>query len=89
MIILISLVSSHTNCPFLNGIKLDLIRSAMRLHANSCAANASSLVVTRFLIFSAMDGNFVCSKVVGIASGALPCMSSNEVFVRSACRRLL
>jgi Zinc knuckle len=54
---------------FLNETKFDLILSAMRLLANSCAASASSLLVTRFLIFSATDGNFVFLKVVGIATG--------------------
>jgi hypothetical protein len=53
-------------------MKFNLILSAMRLLANLCAANASSLLVTKFLILSATDGNFVFSKVVGIATGALP-----------------
>src|ERR1700678_343341 len=83
------LVSNHTNCPFLNGTKFDFICSAIRLLSNLCAARASSLVVTKFLIFSVTDGNFVCSKVVGIANGASPCISLKEVFVRSACHRLL
>jgi hypothetical protein len=45
----------------------------------TCAANASSLLVTRFLIFLATNGNFVFSKVVSIATGALPFISLNEV----------
>ena len=82
-------MSSHTICPFLNGVKFDFIRSAIQLRANSCAASASSRLVTRFFIFSATDGNLVFSKLVGIASGASPCINSKEVCVLSACRRLL
>jgi hypothetical protein len=63
----------------LNGTKFDLILSAMQLLASSGAANASSLLVTRFLIFLATDGNFVFLKVVGIATRALPFISSNDV----------
>ena len=82
-------MSNHTNCPFLNGVKFDFICSAIRLRANSCAASASSRLVTKFFILSATDGNLVFSKLVGIASGASPCMSSKEVCVLSACRQLL
>jgi hypothetical protein len=53
----------------------------MQLLASSCAANASFLLVTRFLIFSATDGNFVFSKVVGIATGASPFINSNDVWI--------
>ena len=67
----------------------DFICSAIRLLASSCAANASSLLVTRFFIFSATDGNLVFLKLVGIASGASSCMSSKEVCVLSACCQLL
>jgi hypothetical protein len=73
----------------LNGTKFDLILSAMRLLANSCAANALSLLVTRFLIFSATDGNFVFSKVAGIATEALPFINLNDVWIQSACRQFL
>ena len=82
-------MSSHTICPFLNGVKFDFIHSAIQLCANSCAANASSRLVTKFFIFLATDGNLVFLKLVGIASGALPCISSKEVCVRSACLQLL
>jgi hypothetical protein len=70
-------------------MKFDLILSAMQLLASLCAANASSLLVTRFLIFSATDGNFVFSKVVRIATGASPFFSSNDIWVQSACCQLL
>jgi hypothetical protein len=56
-------------------------KTLMQLLASSCAANASSLLVTRFLIFSATDGNFVFSKVVGIATGASPFINSNDVWI--------
>jgi hypothetical protein len=62
-------------------VKFDLILSTMQLLANSCAANASSLLVTKFLILSATDGNFVFLKVVGIATGALPFINLNNVWV--------
>jgi hypothetical protein len=61
----------------------------MQLLASSCAANASSLLVTRFLIFLETDGNFVFLKVIGIATGALPFINLNDVWIQSACRRLL
>jgi hypothetical protein len=73
----------------LNGTKFDLILSAMQLLASLCAANASSLLVTRFLIFLATDGNFVFLKVVGIATGALPFINPNDVWIQSACHQLL
>ena len=87
-------MSSHTICPFLNGVKFDFICSAIQLHANSYAtnsyaANASSQLVTRFFIFLATDGNLVFLKLVGIASGASPCISSKEVCVLSVCCQLL
>jgi hypothetical protein len=62
-------------------MKFDLILSAMQLLASSCAANASSLLVTRFLIFSTTDGIFVFSKVIEIATGAFPFINSNEVWI--------
>jgi hypothetical protein len=62
-------------------MKFNLILSAMRLLASLCAANAPSLLVTRYLIFLATDGNFVFSKVVGIATGALLFINSNDVWI--------
>jgi hypothetical protein len=53
----------------------------MQLRASLCAANASSQLVTKFLIFSATDENFVFLKVVGIATEASPFISSNDVHV--------
>jgi hypothetical protein len=80
---------SRVHPDHLNGTKFNLILSAMRLLANSCAANASSLLVTKFLILSATDGNFVFLKVVGIATGALPFINLNDVWVQSVCRQFL
>jgi hypothetical protein len=72
---------SRVQPDHLSFLEFDLILSAMRLLANSCAANASSLLVTKFLIFSATDGNFVFSKVVGIATEASPFINLNDVWV--------
>src|SRR5271156_4742966 len=83
------LVSSQTLSPFLNGVKVFFLRSAIRLLASLCAASASSLSANSHFIFSSIVGYFVCSKEVGIAIGESPNISSKGVFCRSACLRLL
>ena len=81
--------SSHTRSFFLNGVKVDFRLLVMRLLANSCAANASSLFHSRVFILSSIVGYFVFSNDKGIATGDSPNMSSKGVFCLSACRRLL
>src|ERR1700735_2062445 len=83
------LVSNQTLSPFLNGIKVSFLLSIILLLASSCAARASSQSASKCFIFSSIDGNFVCSKEVGIAMGESPNISSKGVFCRSACHLLL
>jgi len=83
------LESNHTFSPFLNGMKVDFCLSAMREHASSCAAKASSQFLINVFILSLIAGNFVFSKVRGRAIGDSPNMSSKGDFCLSACRQLL
>ena len=82
-------MSSQTCWSTLKGLKLSFLLSIIRLRANSWAAIASSRSFCRALSLSSTAGNLVCSKVVGIAIGELPNISSKEVLVRSECCRLL
>ena len=82
-------MSSHTNSPFLNGVKVFFRLSAILLMANSCAASASSLSRMRVCILSSIVGYLVFSKVIGNVLGDSPCMSSNGECFCSACHRLL
>ena len=56
------LESSHTLSPFLNGLKVDFRRSAMRVLASSCAASASSRYLIKIFILSSTAGYFVFSN---------------------------
>jgi len=83
------LESSHTLSPFLNGIKVDFHRSAMRVVASSCAASASSRFLIKVFILSSTAGYFMFSNESERVIGDSPNMSLKGVFIRSACCRLL
>src|ERR1700679_2942135 len=83
------LESNQILSPFLNGVNVDVRRSAMRLLASSWAAKASSRLRINVLILSSMEGYFVFSNDKGIATGDSTNSSSKGVCCLSACRRLL
>ena len=66
------LVSNLTLSPSLNGVNVDLHRSAILFRASSCAAKASSRFLIRVLILSSIVGNLVFSNESGIAIGVSP-----------------
>ena len=82
-------MSSHTQSPHLNGVKVDLCHSAMHERASLCAASASSRSFIKAFIFSSIVGNLVFSNEYGTAVGESPNMSLNGVFCLSACLQLL
>ena len=83
------LESSHTSCPLLNGVKLDLVLFAIRCLASSCAASASSLSFIKFFNRSSTAGNCVFSNESGTAIGVVPVVNSNGDLCLSECLRLL
>ena len=83
------LKSSHTCCPWTNGVNVDLFQLAIQDRASSCAAKASSLSASSRFIFSLIEGYFVCVNARGMEIGVSLIISSNGVCVRTACLWLL
>ena len=82
-------MSNHTLSPVLNGMKVDLRHSIIRVQANSCAARASSWSFINVFIFSSMVGYLVFSNERGMAIHESPNINSNGVFCLLVCPRLL
>jgi hypothetical protein len=75
--------------PSLKGMKVDFLRSIIRVRASLCAARASSRFLINVFIFSSTVGNFVFSKESGTTIGVFPSINSNGVFGLSACLQSL
>src|SRR5271155_856077 len=81
--------SSQTFWPCVKGVNVECFWLAIREHASSCAAKASSLSAINRFIFSSMEGNLVGLKATGMEIGLSPRINLKGVCVLSACLLLL